>query len=63
MPGTKETEKELHARFEHLHIRGEWFHADGILLEFIESAKRPAERKHIPISLRQRHPPPIKRMG
>jgi hypothetical protein len=30
-------EKELHARFDHLRIRGEWFIVDDVLLEYIES--------------------------
>lgn len=38
--GDKYTEKEVHARFERLHIRGEWFHADPPLLDFIESHAR-----------------------
>src|SRR5262245_4249723 len=32
-PGSKLEEAQLHARFAHLHIRGEWFRAAAELLE------------------------------
>jgi Meiotically up-regulated gene 113 len=35
IPGTMETEKKLHKRFQHLRVRGEWFRKDPELLEFI----------------------------
>lgn len=38
IPGTQQTEQELHKRFSPLRIRGkgEWFRAEGELLEFIQ---------------------------
>lgn len=35
IPGTRGTEQELHARFDHVRIRGEWFRPDPFLLGFI----------------------------
>lgn len=34
--GSQELERQRHARFGHLHIRGEWFRRDPALLQFIE---------------------------
>lgn len=34
LPGTMSTEKALHHQFRHLHIKGEWFRAEGDLLAF-----------------------------
>lgn len=36
IPGTKETEAELHSRWSHLHIGHEWFRADEDLLTWAE---------------------------
>lgn len=38
--GGRERERELHARFSHLRIRGEWFRPDPYLLGFIEAPQR-----------------------
>lgn len=35
MPGDEQVEAELHARFQHLRQRGEWFAPDDELLEFV----------------------------
>ena len=40
IPGTFDTETDMHRRFRHLHVRGEWFKKDAELLEFIEQSKR-----------------------
>jgi hypothetical protein len=37
IPGTYRDERNLHARFRHLHIRGEWFRAGADLLEYVAS--------------------------
>lgn len=34
--GSQDLERERHARFRHLHIRGEWFRRDPVLMAFIE---------------------------
>lgn len=39
IPGDESTEWDLHERFAHLRIKGEWFRAEPELLEFIASAK------------------------
>lgn len=39
-------EMELHARFAHLRIRGEWFRSDPELLDFIASAKQSQCARH-----------------
>jgi hypothetical protein len=40
IPGTFDTETDMHRRFKHLHVRGEWFKKDADVLEFIEQSKR-----------------------
>lgn len=53
--GTKETEQELHAKFDHLHLRGEWFKAHHELLDYVYYATLPepvAEPEPLPV------PPP-----
>lgn len=35
--GSQGLEQERHARFRHLHIRGEWFRRDPFLMQFIET--------------------------
>lgn len=53
--GTADDERELHKRFAHLRLRGEWFQAKPELVEFIRGirfAKRddpPLERAHQPM--------------
>jgi hypothetical protein len=37
MPGTQDSERNLHQQFSALHVRGEWFRAEPALLEFIAS--------------------------
>tara|TARA_Y100000034_G_scaffold113299_1_gene148167 strand:- start:333 stop:647 length:315 start_codon:yes stop_codon:yes gene_type:complete len=37
LPGNLAKEKEIHKRFSHLRIHGEWFHLDEELSAFIES--------------------------
>lgn len=37
IPGTKNTEKELHKKFKEFWIRGEWFHVNTVLSELISS--------------------------
>ena len=39
LPGTRATEAHYHARFAKLRIRGEWFHPEPELLEFIQQAR------------------------
>lgn len=39
MPGRVDVEQTLHARFDDIRLRGEWFKATGELLAFIEQAK------------------------
>lgn len=36
VPGSKADENLLHARFEHLHLQGEWYEAEQELLDFID---------------------------
>jgi hypothetical protein len=38
MPGNRATEKEIHGRFSHLRVHGEWFKIDDELLTFISSS-------------------------
>jgi hypothetical protein len=38
--GTKEEEKQLHSRFSHLRVRGEWFSPSEELLGFIKGAQK-----------------------
>lgn len=42
-PGTEADEDRLHDRFQHLHIRGEWFRAEVDLLAHIHAAKQNAQ--------------------
>lgn len=42
-PGGRKVEQELHRRFAHLYIRGEWFQAADDLLDFIARGKIPSE--------------------
>jgi hypothetical protein len=37
IPGNEQTERALHRRFDHLHVRGEWFQWRGDLAAFIET--------------------------
>lgn len=39
MRGDKSSERELHNRFAHLHIRGEWFRYEGELAKFIDGIR------------------------
>ena len=39
LSGWRTLEAELHARFEHLRHRGEWFRAEPELLDFVERVK------------------------
>lgn len=39
IPGGRQREAELHERFEHLRVRGEWFRADPELTAYIEEEK------------------------
>jgi hypothetical protein len=39
-PGDETLEAQLHARFQHLHVRGEWFRPDPDLVNFIIARKR-----------------------
>jgi hypothetical protein len=43
IPGTYRDERNLHARFRHLHIRGEWFRAGADLLEYVAALPGYAE--------------------
>jgi hypothetical protein len=43
LPGVREDERNFHARFEHLHIRGEWFAIDE-MIEAIIAANPPGPR-------------------
>lgn len=47
VPATVASEPECHQRFEHLHIRGEWFRAEPDLLAFVRQMKaaQPRARK------------------
>lgn len=38
--GTDSDELALHRRFQELHIRGEWFRAEGELLDFVKTVRR-----------------------
>ena len=37
MPGSREAEKSLHAKFAHLHVIGEWFRPGNDLMKFIRT--------------------------
>lgn len=39
--GTKEDEAALHRKFRNIHIKGEWYEADAVLVEFIRKRKSP----------------------
>lgn len=38
-PGTKDDEKELHAMFNHIRVRGEWFHAHRDIRRWLKSKR------------------------
>lgn len=40
IPGGPKVERDMHAKFAHLRIGGEWFHPEAELLEFIKSSTR-----------------------
>lgn len=42
IPGDRQLEKRLHAKFRHLRIKGEWFSAGGDLLDYINGATKVA---------------------
>ncbi len=39
LQGTREDEQQLHQRFGHLHVQGEWFRPEADLLAFIDGAR------------------------
>ena len=41
--GDANTERQLHERFAHLRVRGEWFRARPELLDFIQAADQPVQ--------------------
>ncbi len=56
MQVAKEVEKDIHQRFAHLHVRGEWFEARSDLLQFIErftpegaAAKKARHQAEMPV--------------
>lgn len=55
--GDKETEKELHEKFDHLHLRGEWFDAHHELLDYVYYATLPEPAAADPESLPAPPPP------
>ena len=42
-------EHEAHAKFKHLHIRGEWFRADPEIMAFIDSLPRPSPTRDLKV--------------
>lgn len=39
--GTKADEARLHRKFRNIHVKGEWFAPEDVLLEFIQKRKSP----------------------
>ena len=39
LPGTLSTEQYLHQRWEHLHVRGEWYKSDPDLEDFVDAVR------------------------
>lgn len=42
IPGGRLLEKRLHAKFRHLHVKGEWFSLGDDLLDYVDGIKRAA---------------------